>query len=57
MYAGQHIWMDWIAARFAGESLKPGLYEHVAEPNPPDRAQLKEINWFVQNQTQSWQSK
>ena len=57
MYAGQTVWMDWIAARFAGEQLEPGLFEHVAKPIRPQKGQLRETNWFVQEKTEPWHSK
>ena len=57
MYVGQPVWMDWIAARFAGESLEPGLFEHIAKPIRPGKKQLLETNWFVQEKTEPWQSK
>lgn len=55
MYVGQQIWMDWIAARFAGEPLDPGLYSHVARPIRPEHTQLREANWYVQGRTEPWQ--
>jgi len=57
MFAGQPIWMDWIAARFAREPLEPGLFNHVAKPIRPESTQLKEANWYIQNKTESWQSR
>ncbi|KAL8786447.1 MAG: hypothetical protein Q9213_002763 [Squamulea squamosa] len=55
MYVGQQIWMDWIAARFEGKPLDSGLYNHVAEPIRPERTQLREVNWHIQNTTEPWQ--
>ncbi|KAL8723375.1 MAG: hypothetical protein Q9181_007295 [Wetmoreana brouardii] len=57
MYVGQQIWMDWIAARFAGEQLSPGLYTHVAKPIRPEHTQLREVNWHIQSTTEPWQSR
>ncbi|KAL8719742.1 MAG: hypothetical protein Q9225_003286 [Loekoesia sp. 1 TL-2023] len=57
MYVGQQIWMDWIAARFAGEPLDPGLYNHVARPIRPEHTQLREVNWYLQGRTEPWQLK
>lgn len=55
MYASQQIWMDWIAARFAGGSVKPGYHSHVCTPVRPASAQQKETNWFIQLETEAWQ--
>lgn len=55
MYAGQQIWMDWIAARFERKPLDPGLYNYVAKPIRPEHTQLKEVNWHVQDRTEPWQ--
>lgn len=55
MYASQHIWMDWIAARFAGEPAKPGSHSHVCEPVRPASAQQVDTNWFIELETEPWQ--
>lgn len=55
MYAGQMIWMDWIAARFAGTPVKPGYQSYVSRPVRPASAQLAETNSFIRLETESYQ--
>ena len=55
MFASQHLYMDWIAARFAGHPTKEGLHEHVAQPLRPGASQERDANWFVQGRTEHWQ--
>ena len=55
MYAGQHLYMDWIAARFAGSPTEGGLHTYTAEPVRPTPSQQIDANWFVQIQTSPWQ--
>lgn len=55
MYASQQIWMDWIAARFAGEPARPGYHSHVCKPVRPASAQQADTNWFIQLETEPWQ--
>ena len=54
MYAGQFIWMDWIAARFAGESVKDGYRSITHRMVRPALAQQRDANWHIQIQTESW---
>lgn len=56
MYAGQQLYMDWIAARFRGEPAEPGYRKHLARPMRPSVAQQAEANWFIQKQTEPWQA-
>ena len=56
MYAGQHLYMDWIAARFAGIPTEGGIHSYTAEPARPPRTQQTDANWFIQAQTSPWQS-
>ena len=56
MYAGQQLYMDWIAARFKGESAEAGYRSHVAQPIRPSGAQQIEANWIIQEQTEPWQA-
>ena len=55
MYAGLQVYMEWIAARFAGQPPKPGYHSNVAAPVRPASAQQTEANWFIQIQTEPWQ--
>ncbi|CAD6577861.1 MAG: hypothetical protein ASARMPRED_008433 [Alectoria sarmentosa] len=55
MYAGQHLYMDWIAARFAGKPTEGGTHMYTAEPVRPTSIQQNEANWFIQIQTSPWQ--
>ena len=56
MYAGLQIYMDWIAARFAGQPAKPGYHSSIVTPLRPASAQQKEANWFIQIETEPWQT-
>lgn len=56
MYAGLQIYLDWIAARFSGQLIEPGFFRHEPRPVRPGSAQQMEANWFIQNQTESWQA-
>ena len=56
MYAGQHLYLDWIAARFKGEPAESRHRSHVAQPIRPSGAQQKEANWIIQEQTEPWQA-
>ena len=56
MYAGQQIYLDWIAARFKGEPATPGYCSHVVQPIRPGGAQQIEANWIIQEQTEPWQA-
>ena len=56
MYAGQQLYMDWIAARFEGKPARVGYRSQVAEPVGDGAAQLSEVNWFIQGFTEAWQA-
>lgn len=56
MYAGLQIYLDWIAARFSGQTVEPGLERSDPQPVRPAGAQQIEANWFVQNETSPWQA-
>ena len=56
MYAGQQIYMDWIAARFNGEGVQSGYRKNVAEPVRRGEAQQAEANWIIQEQREPWQA-
>ena len=56
MYAGLQIYLDWIAARFSGQPVKPGFSRYDPEPIRPAAAQQLEANWFIQNETEPWQA-
>ena len=56
MYAGQHIYLEWIASRFKREPAPSGYRSHVAEPVRPGMVQQSEANWFIQEQTEPWQA-
>ena len=55
MYAGLQIYVEWIAARFAGQPPKSGYHSQVATPARPASAQQTEANWFIQIVTEPWQ--
>ncbi|MCJ1404088.1 hypothetical protein MMC11_007313 [Xylographa trunciseda] len=56
MHAGQKIWLEWIAARFAGTPAKPGYHFYEPDPVRPAAAQQPETNWFIQIETEPWQA-
>ena len=56
MYAGLQIYLDWIAARFSRQPIKPGFSRLDPQPVRPAAAQQLEANWFIQNETESWQA-
>ncbi len=56
MYAGQSIYLDWIAARFNAEPVASGYRSHVAVPMRSSEAQQAEANWFVKGYTEAWQA-
>lgn len=56
MYAGLQIYLDWIAARFSGQPVKPGSLRFDPQPVRPATAQQLEANWFIQNVTEPWQA-
>ena len=55
MYAGQHLYLDWIAARFAGSPTEAGIHRYTTQPVRPKSAQQTDANWFIQIQTSPWQ--
>lgn len=56
MYAGLQIYLDWIAARFFGLPVKAGFSRFDPQPLRPAAAQQLEANWFIQNETEPWQT-
>ncbi|KAL8703596.1 MAG: hypothetical protein Q9201_003221 [Fulgogasparrea decipioides] len=45
--AGQRIWMDWIADRFAGRAVDAGHRQFRVTPARPEPSYLPEQNWFL----------
>lgn len=56
MYAGLQIYQDWIAARFSGQPVRPGFSRFDPPPVRPGAAQQLDANWYIQNETASWQA-
>ncbi len=56
MYAGLQIYLDWIAARFSRQPVKPGFSRLDPQPIRPAAAQQLNANWFIQNETEPWQA-
>jgi len=56
MYAGLQIYLDWVAARFSGQLVKPGFSRFDPQPVRPAAAQQLEANWFIQIETEPWQA-
>ena len=47
MTASQHVWMDWIADRFAGVKQPYGLQNMELKPAAPASSYQPELNWWV----------
>lgn len=56
MYAGLQIYLDWIAARFSGQPVKPGSSRFDPQPVRPARAQQLEASWSLQKVNEPWQA-
>ncbi|KAI4221216.1 MAG: hypothetical protein L6R36_007065 [Xanthoria steineri] len=52
LQAGQRVWMDWIADRFAGRAVKQGVTTTTLNTARPGRSYLKEHNWYIEAATQ-----
>lgn len=50
----QHVWMDWIADRFAGRQAKPYQGASVAVPARPASSYSPELNWYIERATKSF---
>ncbi|RYP67449.1 hypothetical protein DL771_007227 [Monosporascus sp. 5C6A] len=48
MYAGQQIWLDWIADRFAGKRAPAGCQKRLFSPLLDVESYLKDRNWFLE---------
>ncbi|RYP63148.1 hypothetical protein DL769_007059 [Monosporascus sp. CRB-8-3] len=48
MYAGQQIWLDWIADRLAGKKAPAGCQRHLHSPLLDVESYLKDRNWFLE---------
>lgn len=46
--ASQRRWMDWIADRFAGREVQPGVKRSELARARPDTAYQKEQNWYLE---------
>ena len=58
MYAGQYLWMEWIAERFEGSPavlIKPGLRSYLVEPTRPGSGLQPQENWLIALRTEPWQ--
>lgn len=56
MHAGQRLYMDWIAARFARVPVQSGYHSYVAKPIRPASALQPETNFFLALETEPWQA-
>ncbi|KAI4219032.1 MAG: hypothetical protein L6R36_008605 [Xanthoria steineri] len=52
LQAGQRVWMDWIADRFAGRPVKQGVTTTTLNPARPGRSYQKEHNWYLEAATE-----
>ncbi|KAL8669338.1 MAG: hypothetical protein Q9168_006063 [Polycauliona sp. 1 TL-2023] len=52
--AGQRIWMEWIADRFAGRDVKPGVTTTTLTAARPPRSYLQEHNWYLEAATEPY---
>ncbi|RYP27894.1 hypothetical protein DL767_007482 [Monosporascus sp. MG133] len=48
MYAGQQIWLDWIADRFTGKKAPAGCQKRLFSPLLDVESYLKDRNWFLE---------
>lgn len=55
VYSTQRLWLDWIAARFAGAVVEKGCQRSVATLARPSTSYQKEMNWFIQLATQPYE--
>jgi len=54
MTGSQHVWMEWIADRFAGRPAKSYSGASVAVPARPTSSYSPEINWYIGHATESF---
>ncbi|KAI4259759.1 MAG: hypothetical protein L6R42_004404 [Xanthoria sp. 1 TBL-2021] len=52
LQAGQRVWMDWIADRFAGREVKQGVTTMTLKTARPGRSYQKEHNWYLEAATE-----
>ncbi|KAI4269859.1 MAG: hypothetical protein L6R38_007308 [Xanthoria sp. 2 TBL-2021] len=52
LQAGQRVWMDWIADRFAGRDVKQGVTTMTLKTARPGRSYQKEHNWYLEAATE-----
>jgi hypothetical protein len=52
----QRIWMDWIAERFKGESVKAYSETITADLARPPSAYSPELNWYIGLATESYET-
>ena len=52
--ASQHLWMDWIAARFANKQVQPECHTHQIKSVQPAGAHQKDQNWYLKQATKPW---
>ena len=48
LYAGQHLWLDWVQDRFNGVDAPAGCQQDVASPVRGITHIDKNINWFIE---------
>lgn len=56
LYAGQRIWLDWIADRFAGISSSPGCSKTNFSSFRPHAAYQTNFNYYLEYATQIYQT-
>lgn len=54
--ASQHVWMDWIADRFAGLEVPPGHRTSRLTSARPSTAYHKDQNWYLETASQFYQT-
>lgn len=52
--ASQRLWMDWIAARFAGENVKSTYDCYELANARPESSQQSAQNWYLESATQPY---
>lgn len=56
MYAGQRVWLDWVAERFEGRAVEAGCSRRrVRGAREEEGAYLAEFNYFLEPVTAGYQ--
>ena len=56
LFASQHLWLDWIGARFAGQEVAKGCRRQNYSSARPYEYYQQEQNWFVEFATDAYET-